>query len=141
MCNAFNQAIEEYNYSNRYLLVYPIKVNQQKEVVDEILASQAELEHKQLGLEAGSKPELLAVLALAQQASSVIVCNGYKDREYIRLALIGEKLGHKVFIVLEKLSELDSGVIGSKIFRGYASHGLAYSLSFSRRRKMAIKRW
>lgn len=107
VCDAFNQAIEEYNYANHYLLVYPIKVNQQKEVVDEILASQAKLEHKQLGLEAGSKPELLAVLALAQQASSVIVCNGYKDREYVRLALIGEKLGHKVFIVLEKLSELD----------------------------------
>lgn len=107
ICNAFNQAIEEYQYDNRYLLVYPIKVNQQKEVVDEILASQARLEQKQLGLEAGSKPELLAVLALAQKASSVIVCNGYKDREYIRLALIGEKLGHKVFIVLEKLSELD----------------------------------
>ncbi|WP_208638357.1 arginine decarboxylase [Vibrio splendidus] len=107
ICNAFNQAIDEYHYDNRYLLVYPIKVNQQKEVVDEILASQAQLEQKQLGLEAGSKPELLAVLALAQKASSVIVCNGYKDREYIRLALIGEKLGHKVFIVLEKLSELD----------------------------------
>ncbi|MDH5928469.1 arginine decarboxylase [Vibrio lentus] len=107
ICNAFNQAIDEYQYDNRYLLVYPIKVNQQKEVVDEILASQAQLEQKQLGLEAGSKPELLAVLALAQKASSVIVCNGYKDREYIRLALIGEKLGHKVFIVLEKLSELD----------------------------------
>jgi arginine decarboxylase len=107
LCHAFNEAIEEYEYQNRYLLVYPIKVNQQKEVVDEILASQAALETKQLGLEAGSKPELLAVLAMAQQASSVIVCNGYKDREYIRLALIGEKLGHKVFIVLEKLSELD----------------------------------
>ncbi|WP_394246121.1 arginine decarboxylase [Vibrio profundi] len=107
VCQAFNQAIEEYQYQNKYLLVYPIKVNQQKEVVDEILASQAQLETKQLGLEAGSKPELLAVLALAQKASSVIVCNGYKDREYIRLALIGEKLGHKVFIVLEKLSELD----------------------------------
>lgn len=107
ICEAFNQAIEDYDYPNRYLLVYPIKVNQQKEVVDEILASQARLEHKQLGLEAGSKPELLAVLAMAQQASSVIVCNGYKDREYIRLALIGEKLGHKVFIVLEKMSELD----------------------------------
>ncbi|WP_068717263.1 arginine decarboxylase [Vibrio tritonius] len=107
ICEAFNQAIKDYDYPNRYLLVYPIKVNQQKEVVDEILASQARLEHKQLGLEAGSKPELLAVLAMAQQASSVIVCNGYKDREYIRLALIGEKLGHKVFIVLEKMSELD----------------------------------
>ncbi len=107
ICDAFNQAIAESNYPKDYLLVYPIKVNQQKEVVDEILASQAELETKQLGLEAGSKPELLAVLAMAQHASSVIVCNGYKDREYIRLALMGEKLGHKVFIVLEKMSELE----------------------------------
>ncbi|MFA0086566.1 arginine decarboxylase [Vibrio sp. 10N.261.51.F12] len=108
ICDAFNQAINDYGYDNDYLLVYPIKVNQQKDVVEQILASQAEAETKQLGLEAGSKPELLAVLAMAQRASSVIVCNGYKDREYIRLALIGEKLGHKVFIVLEKLSELDT---------------------------------
>ncbi|MGR5175596.1 arginine decarboxylase [Vibrio mediterranei] len=107
ICDAFNQAIQDYGYQNQYLLVYPIKVNQQKDVVEQILDSQAEAETKQLGLEAGSKPELMAVLAMAQRASSVIVCNGYKDREYVRLALIGEKLGHKVFIVLEKLSELD----------------------------------
>ncbi|MGF1773635.1 arginine decarboxylase [Vibrio maritimus] len=107
ICDAFNQAIQDYGYQNQYLLVYPIKVNQQKDVVEQILESQAEAETKQLGLEAGSKPELMAVLAMAQRASSVIVCNGYKDREYVRLALIGEKLGHKVFIVLEKLSELD----------------------------------
>ncbi|RRJ82797.1 biosynthetic arginine decarboxylase [Aestuariirhabdus litorea] len=106
LCNAFNEAIEGYGYESNYLLVYPIKVNQQREVVDEILASQAEISRKQLGLEAGSKAELLAVLALAQKASSIIVCNGYKDREYIRLALIGERLGHKVHIVLEKFSEL-----------------------------------
>ncbi|MBE0366192.1 arginine decarboxylase [Pseudoalteromonas ulvae UL12] len=107
LCAAFNEAIAAYNYPEKYLLVYPIKVNQQREVVEEILASQANQEVKQLGLEAGSKGELLAVLAMAQKASSVIVCNGYKDSEYIRLALIGEKLGHKVNIVLEKLSELD----------------------------------
>ena len=106
LCDAFNQAIKRYNYDEKYLLVYPIKVNQQREVVDEIISSQFNHETKQLGLEAGSKPELLAVLALAQKASSVIVCNGYKDREYVRLALIGEKLGHKVHIVLEKVSEL-----------------------------------
>jgi arginine decarboxylase len=75
-------------------------------VVSEILKSQYAKQQRQLGLEAGSKPELMAVLAMAQEASSVIVCNGYKDREYIRLALIGEKLGHEVYIVLEKLSEL-----------------------------------
>ncbi|ATC97237.1 biosynthetic arginine decarboxylase [Pseudoalteromonas tunicata] len=107
LCAAFNEAIANYNYPEKYLLVYPIKVNQQREVVEEIVASQANNEVKQLGLEAGSKAELLAVLAMAQKASSVIVCNGYKDVEYIRLALIGEKLGHKVNIVLEKLSELD----------------------------------
>lgn len=107
LCNAFNAAIESYDYNNNYLLVYPIKVNQQREVVEEILASQASQSVKQLGLEAGSKAELLAVLAMAQKVSSVIVCNGYKDREYIRLALIGEKLGHKVNIVLEKRSELE----------------------------------
>jgi len=107
LCDAFNRAIKKYKYSEKYLLVYPIKVNQQREVVDEILASQYNREHKQLGLEAGSKAELLAVMALAQKASSVIVCNGYKDREYVRLALIGEKLGHKVHLVLEKMSELE----------------------------------
>ena len=106
LCQAFNQAITKYEYQRDYLLVYPIKVNQQKNVVEEILASQVSKEVSQLGLEAGSKPELMAVLAMAQKASSVIVCNGYKDSEYIRLALIGEKLGHKVYIVLEKLSEL-----------------------------------
>ncbi|RYV01444.1 arginine decarboxylase [Shewanella sp. OPT22] len=107
LCSAFNNAISKYEYENDYLLVYPIKVNQQKTVVEEILASQQQKEVPQLGLEAGSKPELMAVLAMAQKASSVIVCNGYKDNEYIRLALIGEKLGHKVYIVLEKMSELE----------------------------------
>ncbi|ABV37216.1 arginine decarboxylase [Shewanella sediminis HAW-EB3] len=106
VCQAFNQAIQKYEYQSDYLLVYPIKVNQQQTVVEEILASQVSKEVPQLGLEAGSKPELMAVLAMAQKASSVIICNGYKDVEYIRLALIGEKLGHKVYIVLEKLSEL-----------------------------------
>ncbi|MBR9727787.1 biosynthetic arginine decarboxylase [Shewanella intestini] len=106
LCEAFNEAIKKYEYENQYLLVYPIKVNQQQTVVEEILASQKSKEVPQLGLEAGSKPELMAVLAMAQKASSVIVCNGYKDKEYVRLALIGEKLGHKVYIVLEKMSEL-----------------------------------
>ena len=107
LCNTFNRAIHEYGYDNQYLAVYPIKVNQQRAVVEEILESQSARQNRQLGLESGSKPELLAVLALAKRASSVIVCNGYKDREYVRLALIGEKLGHQVYIVLEKLTELD----------------------------------
>ncbi|WP_220719534.1 biosynthetic arginine decarboxylase [Agarivorans litoreus] len=106
LCQAFNQAMSNYQYQGDYLAVYPIKVNQQRNVVKALLESRS-AKQRQLGLEAGSKPELMAVLAVAQQASSVIVCNGYKDREYIRLALIGEKLGHQVYIVLEKLSELE----------------------------------
>lgn len=114
LCIAFNQAILEADYEGDYLAVYPIKVNQQRAVVQEILASQAAKQQRQLGLEAGSKPEFLAVLAMARQASSVIICNGYKDREYIRLALIGEKLGHQVYIVLEKPSELQMVLEESK---------------------------
>jgi arginine decarboxylase len=98
---AFAQASAEYDYEGSYTAVYPIKVNQQRSVVDEILVGGEE----QGGLEAGSKPELMAVLAMAQ--GEVIICNGYKDREYIRLALMGNHLGHRVYIVIEKPSELE----------------------------------
>lgn len=130
LCHAFDQAIQKYEYQADYLLVYPIKVNQQKTVVEEILASQASKDVPQLGLEAGSKPELMAVLAMAQKASSVIVCNGYKDNEYIRLALIGEKLGHKVYIVLEKLSELKMVLAESKRLGVKPRLGLRARLAF-----------
>ncbi|MDT3336560.1 biosynthetic arginine decarboxylase [Shewanella sp. SP1S1-7] len=130
LCQAFDQAIQKYEYQADYLLVYPIKVNQQQTVVEEILASQASKEVPQLGLEAGSKPELMAVLAMAQKASSVIVCNGYKDNEYIRLALIGEKLGHKVYIVLEKLSELKMVLAESKRLGVKPRLGLRARLAF-----------
>ncbi|MDF0535465.1 biosynthetic arginine decarboxylase [Shewanella yunxiaonensis] len=130
LCQAFNQAIERYEYSADYLLVYPIKVNQQQAVVEEILASQVSKTVPQLGLEAGSKPELMAVLAMAQKASSVIICNGYKDKEYIRLALIGEKLGHKVYIVLEKMSELKIVLRESKELGVKPRLGLRARLAF-----------
>lgn len=98
---AFAEAMAAENYRGDYTAVYPIKVNQQRRVVEEILrAGQGGV-----GLEAGSKPELLAVLALVP-AGGTVICNGYKDEEYIRLALMGEKLGVKVFIVVEKRSEL-----------------------------------
>lgn len=106
LCNAFNQVAAEQDYGGRYTAVYPIKVNQQRRVVEELIRSEPAASQQQIGLEAGSKPELMVVLALAQNARSVIVCNGYKDREYVRLALIGQKLGHRVFIVVEKQSEL-----------------------------------
>lgn len=99
---AFDAAALARGYRGRYTAVYPIKVNQQRSVVDALVHHGGE----RLGLEAGSKPELLAVLARARE-NSIVVCNGYKDREYLRLALIGKALGHHVHIVVEKLSELE----------------------------------
>ncbi len=103
LCNAFQQAMVEDDYRGGYTAVYPIKVNQQRSVVEEILRHGG----RRVGLEAGSKPELMAVLALADREGGTVVCNGYKDREYIRLALIGLRLGLRLFIVVEKLSELE----------------------------------
>lgn len=102
LCNAFDRAMAPADYRGRYTAVYPIKVNQQRSVVEALLAHGRD----RIGLEAGSKPELLAVLALSR-ADGIVVCNGYKDREYIRLALIGRRLGHRVYIVVEKLSEVE----------------------------------
>jgi arginine decarboxylase len=105
LANAFNNAMAVRDYTGRYTPVYPIKVNQQRRVVSEIL--KARDDGQRVGLEAGSKPELMAVLALSQRDGATIVCNGYKDQEYIRLALMGEKLGFQVHLVVEKLSELN----------------------------------
>ncbi|CAN5650642.1 biosynthetic arginine decarboxylase [soil metagenome] len=100
----FRAAIDEFEYEGGYSIVYPIKVNQQRHVVEEILQFG---EPHGVGLEVGSKPELQAVLALTDRTDHVIVCNGYKDEEFIRLALMGQKLGHRVFLVIEKISEVD----------------------------------
>jgi len=102
LCEAFAAAIASLDYQGGYTAVYPIKVNQQRQVVSEIVRHGG----SRVGLEAGSKPELMAVLGLSEPGG-VVVCNGYKDREYIRLALIGRRLGLNVFNVIEKLSELD----------------------------------
>lgn len=99
--NAFAQARESFGYEGNYFLVYPIKVNQYRRIIEALISS-----GQPLGLEAGSKAELMAVLAYAGQTKTVIVCNGYKDREYIRYALMGEQLGHKVYLVIEKISEI-----------------------------------
>src|SRR5437588_1022593 len=100
---AFRNAITEFNYQGRYRGVFPIKVNQLREVVEEILDAGKPFE---FGLEVGSKPELFAGLALQAQLGSLIVCNGYKDANFIRIALLGTKLGKKVIMVVEKLEEL-----------------------------------
>ncbi|GHA88403.1 arginine decarboxylase [Cognatilysobacter bugurensis] len=106
--SAFAQAMDDTGYSGGYTAVYPIKVNQHRGVAGTLAergARDGAPAGTQFGLEAGSKPELMAVLALSQPGG-LIVCNGYKDREYIRLALIGRKLGLETFIVVEKPSEL-----------------------------------
>ena len=101
LCDAFTQAMARHQFEGGYTAVYPIKVNQQHTVVEQIRRHGGQ----RVGLEAGSKPELLAVLGMAG-AGSIIICNGYKDRKYIRLALIGQRMGHRVYIVIEKQSEL-----------------------------------
>ena len=100
----FEHAIREFEYTGGYTTVYPIKVNQQRHVVEEIVEFG---KATGVGLECGSKPELQAVLALTESTDHLIVCNGYKDEEFMRLALMGQRLGHDVFIVIEQVSELD----------------------------------
>ncbi len=101
---AFKKAIDEYNFKGNYIGVYPIKVNQNRQVVEDIVDFG---EKYRYGLEAGSKPELLITLSLIKGQERPIICNGYKDREYIELALWGKKLGKQVIIVVEKPSEVD----------------------------------
>src|ERR1051326_6089638 len=96
---AFRNSITEFNYQGRYRGVFPIKVNQLREVVEEILDAGKPFD---FGLEVGSKPELFAGLALQSQLGSLIVCNGYKDANFVRIALLGTKLGKKVIMVVEK---------------------------------------
>ena len=95
--------LDEYEYNGQYHGVYPIKVNQQRQVVEEIVKFG---QPYNIGLEAGSKPELHAILAILDNPEALLVCNGYKDEAFIRLALMSQKLGKKVFIVVEKLDEL-----------------------------------
>ena len=100
----FRKAIKQEGYEGSYSGVFPIKVNQLREVVDEIVAAGKEFNY---GLEAGSKPELMIALAMDEGANRLIICNGYKDHDYIRLALLGRKLGKKIILVVEQLSELE----------------------------------
>lgn len=103
LANSFQNAIEEYGFEGQYHGVYPIKVNQQRQVVEEIVKFGQPFN---IGLEAGSKPELHAILAILDNPEALLVCNGYKDESFIRLALMSQKMGKKVFIVVEKLDEL-----------------------------------
>lgn len=101
--DCFNRAAEEYEYKAEHFIIYPIKVNQMRPVVEEIISHGKKYN---LGLEAGSKPELHAVLATNMDSDSLIVCNGHKDQNFIELALLAQKMGKRVFLVIEKLPEL-----------------------------------
>jgi arginine decarboxylase len=108
---AFRNAITEFNYQGQYRGVFPVKVNQLREVVEEILDAGKPFDY---GLEVGSKPELFAGLALQNQVGSLIVCNGYKDAQFIRMAMLGIKLGKRVIMIVEKLEELRQIIAISK---------------------------
>ena len=104
MASCYEKAKKEYDFKGQSYVIYPIKVNQMQPVVEEIISHGKKFN---LGLEAGSKPELHAVIAVQAQSDSLIICNGYKDESYIELALLAQKMGKRIFIVVEKLNELD----------------------------------
>ena len=99
----FQQAADEYGYTAKNFIIYPIKVNQMRQVVEEIVSHGKKFN---IGLEAASKPELHAVLAINTDENSLIICNGYKDENYVELALLAQKMGRRIFLVVEKLNEL-----------------------------------
>ncbi len=103
MSSCFKVAAEEYEYKAQNFIIYPIKVNQMRPVVEEIVNHGKKFN---IGLEAGSKPELHAVIAINTDTDSIIICNGYKDEDYIELALLAQKMGKRIYIVVEKLNEL-----------------------------------
>ncbi len=133
LCAAFNRSIKKNNYNGTYTAIYPIKVNQQESVVKNIIVPKNE--NVSIGLEAGSKPELIIVLAFAPKGGTII-CNGYKDRDFIRLALMGQHLGHDVFIVIEKESEVDLVIEESEKLGVKANIGLRVRLS-----SLASSKW
>ncbi len=102
--SCFDKAKKEYDFKADNFVIYPIKVNQMQPVVEEIISHGKKFN---LGLEAGSKPELHAVIAVQCQSDALIICNGYKDQSYIELALLAQKMGKRIFIVVEKLNEID----------------------------------
>ena len=103
--DCFEKAAKEYNFQGEHFIVFPAKVNQMRPVIEEIVKSGKRFN---IGLEAGSKPELHAVLATHTDSESIIVCNGHKDRNFIELALLAQKMGKRIFLVIEKNEELDT---------------------------------
>lgn len=126
--NSFKKASTEYEYQAKNFIIYPIKVNQMRQVVEEIVTYGKRFN---IGLEAGSKPELHAVLAINTDPNSLIICNGYKDESYIELALLAQKMGKQVFIVVEKLNELELTISIAKRLKVKPNIGIRIKLASS----------
>ena len=124
--NCFRQAAGQYGYTAQNFIIYPIKVNQMNPVVEEIVSHGKKFN---IGLEAGSKPELHAVLAINVDSNSLIICNGYKDENYIELALLAQKMGRRIFLVVEKLNELSLIASISKRLKIRPNIGIRIKLS------------
>lgn len=126
MASCFKIAAEEYKYDAQGYIIYPIKVNQMRPVVEEIVTHGKKFN---IGLEAGSKPELHAVIAINTDNDSLIICNGYKDEDYIELALLAQKMGRRIYLVIEKLSEMKLIVKIAKQFKIKPNLGIRIKLS------------
>ncbi len=126
MASCFKIAAEEYSYNAQNYIIYPIKVNQMRPVVEEIVTHGKKFN---IGLEAGSKPELHAVIAINTDNDSLIICNGYKDEDYIELALLAQKMGRQIYLVIEKLSEMKLIVKIAKQFKVKPNPGIRIKLS------------
>lgn len=123
---AFQKAMKEYEYTGAFRPVFPIKVNQHKHIVEDVVQLGGEYHH---GLEAGSKPELMIAIAYHQDPEALIVCNGFKDQEYVDSALLGQKLGHKICLVVEKPNELDLILERAKALKVEPMLGIRMKLS------------
>ncbi len=128
MASCFKIASEEYAYKAQNFIIYPIKVNQMRPVVEEIVGHGKKFN---IGLEAGSKPELHAVIAINTDNDSLIICNGYKDEDYIELALLAQKMGRRIYLVVEKLSELKLIIKIAKQFKIKPKLGIRIKLASS----------
>lgn len=124
----FEKAAKEYGFAGSNFIIYPIKVNQMRPVVEEVVSHGKKYN---LGLEAGSKPELHAVIAVNMDSDSLIICNGYKDESYIELALLAQKMGKRIFIVVEKLNELEVIARASKRLNVRPNIGIRIKLAAS----------
>ncbi|MCX7735666.1 MAG: biosynthetic arginine decarboxylase [Candidatus Kapabacteria bacterium] len=126
--SCFDKASQEYGFKGSYFNIYPIKVNQVRPVVEEIMRYGKKFN---IGLEAGSKPELHAVLAITQNPEALIICNGYKDESFIELALLAQKMGKRIYLVVEKLNELKQIINISKRLKVKPNIGIRIKLASS----------